>query len=214
MIPAGSARQTAESQDWRPNQVLRSVSLTIFYQQPTLDGSGFVSELSMEHKHEQSKHSQSKTGHSTHGGSNHYMHLGVMTLLSFAAMYFLMYAMVDSVSSVYMSVNQVYMAALMTAPMVVIELIVMRMMYQNGRLNRLLIGIAVIGGIAAFVFIRQQTAVGDAQFLRSMIPHHSGAILMCRQASITDPEIQELCKGIISSQRQEIDQMIRLLARD
>ena len=165
------------------------------------------------HKHDQSKRAQSKHGHATHGGSNHYIHLGIMVLLSFAAMYFLMYAMVDSVSSVYMSVNQVYMAALMTAPMVVIELIVMRTMYQDARLNRLLLGVAVIGGIAAFVFIRQQTLIGDAQFLRSMIPHHSGAILMCQQASITDPEIHELCKGIIASQRQEIDLMIRLLAR-
>jgi uncharacterized protein (DUF305 family) len=26
-----------------------------------------------------------------------------------------------------------------------------------------------------------QGAVGDDQFLRSMIPHHSGAILMCEQ---------------------------------
>ena len=70
-----------------------------------------------------------------HGQSNHYVHLGIMALLSFAAMCFLMSAMVDSIGSVYMSVNQVYMAALMTAPMVVIELLVMRSMYSNAGLN-------------------------------------------------------------------------------
>ena len=136
-----------------------------------------------------------------------------MAVLSFLAMYLLMYSMVDRSSSVYMNVNQVFMAALMTAPMVTIELIVMRMMYQDARLNRLLIGGAVMVGIAMFIFIRQQIAVGDSQFLRSMIPHHSSAILMCQKASITDPEIRDLCKGIISSQSQEIDQMTRLLAR-
>jgi uncharacterized protein (DUF305 family) len=35
-------------------------------------------------------------------------------------------------------------------------------------------------------------AVGDKQFLRSMIPHHAGAILMCEKASIKDAEIRAL----------------------
>jgi uncharacterized protein (DUF305 family) len=51
------------------------------------------------------------------------------------------------------------------------------------------------------------TAVGEKEFLKSMIPHHAGAILMCEGADITDPEIKELCKAIHSSQQQEIDQM-------
>jgi uncharacterized protein (DUF305 family) len=46
-----------------------------------------------------------------------------------------------------------------------------------------------------------------------MIPHHSGAILMCRQAKITDPEIKSLCQGIEKSQQQEIDQMNAIRAR-
>lgn len=162
----------------------------------------------MEHSH--GNHQGHKSGQKH---EDHYVHLGLMAVLSFLAMYLLMYSMVDRVASVYMSLNQVYMAALMTAPMIVIELLVMRKMYRDVRLNRLLIGIAVIGGVAAFVFIRQQTAIGDSQFLRSMIPHHSGAILMCQQASVTDQEIRELCKGIIASQSQEIDLMVRLLSR-
>ena len=40
----------------------------------------------------------------------------MMTVLSFIAMYALMYAMVDSFESVYANLNQVYMAGLMTAP--------------------------------------------------------------------------------------------------
>jgi uncharacterized protein (DUF305 family) len=40
-----------------------------------------------------------------------------------------------------------------------------------------------------------------------MIPHHAGAILMCEQAKVKDPEIIELCKGIIINQQSEINQM-------
>jgi uncharacterized protein (DUF305 family) len=46
-----------------------------------------------------------------------------------------------------------------------------------------------------------------------MIPHHSGAILMCREASPKDPEIVRLCSGIEESQRREIDEMKAILAR-
>lgn len=138
---------------------------------------------------------------------HHYRNLLIMTALSFASMYVLMYAMVNTFDNVYASVNQVYMAGLMTAPMVVIELVVMRGMYQDKRRNTLIISVAVIAGIVAFVFIRQQTGVYDAQFLRSMIPHHAGAILMCEQAPIRDPEIRRLCSSIITSQQAEIDLM-------
>ena len=58
---------------------------------------------------------------------------------------------------------------------------------------------------------RYQTGIGDVGFLRSMIPHHSGAILMCREAAITDPELVKLCGEITESQRREIDQMNRIL---
>lgn len=68
--------------------------------------------------------------------------------------------------------------------------------------------------ILAYLGVRSQALVGDNQFLRSMIPHHSGAILMCEQASIRDPEIKSLCANIIISQKQEIDQMKQLLQRN
>lgn len=146
-----------------------------------------------------------------HMGKSHYRHLGIMTALSFIAMYVLMYAMVNEFSNVYMNFNQVYMAALMVAPMMLIELAVMRSMYHDKRLNALIGGAAVVAGVLFFVLIRQQTAIGDRQFLRSMIPHHAGAILMCQQASIQDAEIRELCGNIVSSQETEINQMRNML---
>lgn len=144
---------------------------------------------------------------------NHYLHLLLMAVLSFAAMYILMYAMVNTIDNVYNNFNQIYMAGLMTAPMVLIELFVMRAMYQDKRRNLLIIAISIIALLGFFLLIRQQTAIHDRQFLRSMIPHHTGAILMCEQASIQDHEIQELCGTIISGQQSEIDQMKAILDR-
>jgi hypothetical protein len=54
-----------------------------------------------------------------------YRRLALMVFLSFLAMYALMYAMVDGWSNVYGSFNQAYMAGLMTAPMLLIELALM-----------------------------------------------------------------------------------------
>ncbi len=136
-----------------------------------------------------------------------------MIVLSFISMYILMYAMVNSFANVYSSVNQFYMAGLMTAPMIVLEVVLMGMMYTNKLWNGLIIAAGILLGILCFVFIRQQIGVGDTQFLRSMIPHHAGAVLMCGKASIQDPEIQKLCQGIISGQQAEINQMKAILDR-
>lgn len=144
--------------------------------------------------------------------AKHYRGLAVMSLLSFGAMYVLMYAMVDRFGNVYPNVNQLYMAALMAAPMVVIELLVMWEMYDNRRANFAIIGGSLAVLVAAFLAIRVQAGVADKQFLRSMIPHHAGAILMCERASVTDPEISALCKDILSGQKREIDQMRAKLA--
>jgi hypothetical protein len=159
------------------------------------------------------EHASSTRAHSAsaHAGKSHYRHLGIMTALSFIAMYILMYAMVDALDNVYMNFNQVYMAGLMAAPMVVIELAVMRSMYHDKRLNALIGGAAVVAAIAFFLLIRHQSAIGERQFLRSMIPHHASAILMCNQASISDAGIRRLCQNILSTQQAEIDQMKAML---
>jgi uncharacterized protein (DUF305 family) len=140
-----------------------------------------------------------------------YRNLLVMAILSFIAMYGLMYAMVDSPANVFHSMNQVYMAGLMTAPMVVIEILWMGAMYKNKKANAGLVLGAVALGVACFTAIRNQTAISDRQFLRSMIPHHAGALLMCREASIKGPEVKELCRTIIAGQQAEIDQMKAML---
>lgn len=158
-------------------------------------------------KHDDRSHGKG----SSHAGRSAYIRLAWMAGLSFIAMYILMYAMVDRFTSVYANVNQVYMAGLMAAPMVAIELVIMGSMYGNRRLSRLLIAASLALALLFWVLIRTQAGVGDRQFLRSMIPHHSGAILMCGKAKITDPELQSLCTQIIDSQKAEIELMKRML---
>jgi peptidoglycan/LPS O-acetylase OafA/YrhL len=141
------------------------------------------------------------------GHRHHYYRLLAMVVLSFLAMYILMYAMVNSFANIYNNVNQFYMAGLMAAPMALIELALMRSMYRDKRLN-IIIGVASILALVVFFFlIRQQAAVTDSQFLRSMIPHHAGAILMCEKSPAQSNQVKELCKTIVSSQESEIRQM-------
>ena len=141
-----------------------------------------------------------------------YARLLLMILVSFLAMYALMYAMVNSLANVYMNVNQFYMAGIMAAPMGIIELVLMGAMYRDKRLNAIVGASCGLALVVFWVLIRQQAGVSDTQFLRSMIPHHAGAILMCEEAPIQQPEIKALCQTIISSQQAEIDQMKAKLA--
>ena len=136
-----------------------------------------------------------------------YHRLLVMFVLHFIAMYALMYAMVDTFANVHVNHNQFYMAALMAAPMVILELLIMGSMYPRKKLNLGIVAIGLVVLICSFAFIRGQVAIGDEQFLKSMIPHHAGAILMCKQAHLKDLEIMELCSNILSGQQSEIEWM-------
>ena len=143
--------------------------------------------------------------------TNHYVHLAAMAILSFVSMYFLMYSMTYSAGDVYNNLNQLYMAGLMTAPMVIIELGFMRHMFTNRRLNMAILVASVVAGVGFFMLIQKQAAIGDTQFLRSMIPHHSSAVLMCEEALLTDSRIRDLCRAIVANQRSEIGQMKEIL---
>ncbi len=145
-----------------------------------------------------------------------HMHTGrllLMAVLHFLIMYAAMFSMVNGWGNVIPNINTAYMAALMTAPMLMLEVILMGPMYGS---RKALTAIFVTGAViltVSFLAVRNQWLVNDAEFLRSMIPHHAGAILMCERAPVTDPEIQRLCRSIIGSQQSEIDQMKRILSR-
>ena len=149
----------------------------------------------------------------TKGHNHHYKLLLIMVALSFISMYVLMYAMVNSFDNVYMNVNQFYMAGLMATAMVIIELAIMWSMYKNKKLNLLIMTISAVVLAAFWMFVRQQTAVSDKQFIKSMIPHHAAAILMVEKTPLTDPELKKIAEEIITSQQREIEQMKVILKR-
>lgn len=142
-----------------------------------------------------------------------YRSLAWQTLVGGVIMYLVMFVMIDRLSSFYNNLNMLYMTLMMVAPMVVLMVVAMPDMFPDKRRNVLLLGGAALALFGSFALIRTQTTINDSAFLRSMIPHHSGAILMCEQASLTDPEVRALCRGIIAGQKQEIDQMKRILER-
>ncbi len=133
--------------------------------------------------------------------SRSYLRLLAMAALSFIAMYILMYAMVDRLANVIPNLNQAYMAGLMTAPMVIIELLVVRPMYERRGWNAAILAT----GAAALVFYpSSRFATGlpspTASSLNPTIPHHASAILMCEEARLRNAEIK-LCETIISGQQ-------------
>ncbi len=142
-----------------------------------------------------------------------YLRLLAMAVFSFAAMYVLMYAMVNRLGNVVASLNQFYMAGLMAAPMVIIELLIMSRMYPSRKANLIIGAVSIILLSFFMLSIREQAAIRDEEFLRSMIPHHAGAILMAEESTLSDPETRALAQHIIESQQAEIEEMKAILAR-
>lgn len=131
--------------------------------------------------------------------------------VDFAIMYLVMYAMIATLEHFHFNINNLYMTLMMVAPMAIVMLVAM--MYPLRRLNLIVGAGAAVMFVLSFVAMRSQAGVGDSEFLRAMIPHHSGAILMCEEASLSDSEIQELYGRIVEAQKREIAQMETILAR-
>ncbi len=105
---------------------------------------------------------------------SHYRMLALNLAISLVIMYLVMLAMIYSLGEFIQNTNFFYMALMMWAPMGSLMLLTMGSMYKNKGLNIILHGMFGLIFILSFVGIREQGLVGNNQFLRSMIPHHSG----------------------------------------
>ncbi len=143
----------------------------------------------------------------------HYLMLGVNLVASGIVMYFVMYTMIDTTADLYNNLNNLYMTLMMVTSMAALMLWMMRGMYPNRRLNIVLYAGFALLFILSFAGMRTQALIGDRQFLRAMIPHHSGAVLMCERSRIRDPQVLALCQQIVRSQTTEIAQMKAILDR-
>lgn len=137
-----------------------------------------------------------------------FLSLGV----SYFVMYAIMYSMVNRWSDVYINLSNVYMTGLMAGSMLPVMLVTMPDMFKNRRINAAL-WVTSVSLLALFwALLRSEAGVGDRQFLRAMIPHHSAAVQMCEKSSLTDSRIRGLCQQIVASQEREITLMKNLLA--
>ncbi|WP_423140842.1 DUF305 domain-containing protein [Parablastomonas sp. CN1-191] len=146
----------------------------------------------------------------------HYKMFALNLAISLLVMYLAMFAMIWSMGEFVQNLNFFYMALVMWAPMAIVMVLTMKSMLMNARLNMILCAGFALVLVLSFAGIRDQSFVNDRAFLKSMLPHHSGALTMCNRASISDPEIKELCfgpNGIVRSQEREIEQMKRILKR-
>jgi len=105
------------------------------------------------------------------------------------------------------------MALLMVSSMAIVMIGMMGKMYPDKKLNTgILLGSVVLFGLV-LTGLRTQTPIGDVQYMKAMIPHHSSAIMVSKNASLKDPEVIKLSEGIIASQQKEIAEMKAILAR-
>ncbi len=156
-------------------------------------------------------HDHGKRDAGVHGRP--YLMFWVNMILGLAVMYVVMFTMIDGPGDFWNNLNMFYMAVTMWAPMGIFMLATMPGMFPSKQTNiALYVAFAVLTA-GSFWATRAQALIDDRQFIASMIPHHSGAILMCREASLSDPELVTLCGEITQAQREEIDQMERIAAR-
>ena len=124
-----------------------------------------------------------------------------------------MFLNVDSADHIYLSETRTYMSLLMVTPMAILMMLMMPAMYAHKTINGIIIASGITVFIASLILLRTQTLVGDRQYIKAMIPHHSSAIMTSKHADIKDPEVKALSQGIIKSQQQEIEQMNQILKR-
>lgn len=137
----------------------------------------------------------------------------IMMIISFIIMYGVMFLNVYEANHIYISTTRTYMSLLMVSSMAIVMMLMMGKMYPNKKINTsIILGSIVLFGLV-LAGLRTQTPIGDVQYMKAMIPHHSSAIMVSKNANLKDPELIKLSEGIISSQEKEIADMKAILAR-
>jgi len=142
---------------------------------------------------------------------NNYRNFAAMIVTATVIMFGLMYLDTYQLAQVFFSQTRGYMALIMGATMAIVMLAFMRGMYKDTRMNAAIYGGSALVFAIALWLVRSQATVGDAAYMRAMIPHHSIAILTSERAHITDPRVRSLADGIIATQKKEIAEMKLLI---
>ncbi|WP_075351115.1 DUF305 domain-containing protein [Algoriphagus marinus] len=142
-----------------------------------------------------------------------YQKFALMMAVSFVIMYGVMFLNADVFDHVMLSTTRTYMTILMIAPMAVTMMLFMWGMYENKKVNYIIIATAFVVFISTLTMLRNQTLIADIQWMKAMIPHHSSAIMVSQKAHLKDPEAQKLAQEIIEAQKREIAQMKAMIDR-
>lgn len=142
-----------------------------------------------------------------------YARFGLSLAASLVVMYFLAFSQIAEPGHFEWSLSVFWISVSMVSAMGLIMLLAMSKTLPNRKANIALFVVFALLLVGAFSAGRTEAGVGDDAFLRSMIPHHSRAIHMCEQATLTDPEIVTLCGQIIDAQQREIQQMQDIMQR-
>lgn len=145
--------------------------------------------------------------------NNPYMKYALIMAVSFIIMYLVMFLNVAAFSHIYNSLTRFYMTTLMIAAMAIIMLLSMWKMYPNNKVNLVIIVFAATTFLGTLFLLRTQTFVGDVQYMKAMIPHHSSAIMTSSNVDFKDPEAKKLAEDIIAAQEREIKQMNEMIIR-
>ena len=140
-----------------------------------------------------------------------YWRFAAMIATSTVAMFGLMYLNTYAFEHVLWSETRLWMAFLMGACMAIIMLSFMLNMYSNKLVNVAIYGGSAIVFALALWLVRSQATVGDVEYMKAMIPHHSIAIMTSERAQISDPRVRKLADEIIASQQREIAEMKYLI---
>ncbi len=146
-----------------------------------------------------------------HGAGMGWGRFAAMIATSSIVMFFLMYQLVYEPDHATFSLNRLLASLIMGAVMTAIMLGFMWRMYEGRGTKTAVLVVAIIAAVGLLATNRSQVLIGDIEFMKSMIPHHSIAINNSRRASISDSRVRKLADEIIAAQVREIAVMNALI---
>lgn len=146
-----------------------------------------------------------------HSTSMGWGRFAVMIVVSTIIMFFLMYQLVYSWDHALFSLTRLVSSLVMGCVMTAVMLAFMWKMYHPNVAKIAVLAGAIVAGIGLLVVNRSQALVGDVNFMKAMIPHHSIAINNARKADIRDPRVRYLADRITRDQVKEITEMKMLI---
>ena len=145
--------------------------------------------------------------------SGNYKKFIVMMVVSYIIMYIIMFLNIIEIQHYHTNISRIYMTLLMISAMAMVMILMMGKMYPDKKINMGIITVSVVVFGATLFALRGQTPIGDVQYMKAVIPHHSSAILTSERANIQDPEVKKLAEEIIKAQRKEIAEMEAMIEK-